>query len=49
MHIAIARFPAVAVEQNEDFREWFAASNDQLRDKAGLQCCADGGAWGPSV
>ena len=37
MHIAIARFPAVPAERDKDFRDWFASSNDQLRDTAGLK------------
>ncbi len=37
MHIAIARFPTVPAERDQDFREWFAWSNDQLRDTAGLK------------
>ena len=37
MHIAIARFPAVPVERDKDFRDWFAWSNDQLRGMVGLR------------
>jgi heme-degrading monooxygenase HmoA len=37
MYIAIARFPAVPPEQDKDFRDWFASSNDQLRETAGLK------------
>lgn len=37
MHIAIARFPTVPAERDQDFRDWFAWSNDQLRDVAGLK------------
>jgi len=37
MHIAIARFPAVPAERDKDFRDWFAWSNDQLRQTAGLK------------
>lgn len=37
MHIALARFPAVPAEQDADFRAWFAWSNDELRDTAGLR------------
>lgn len=37
MHIAIARFPTVPAERDQDFRDWFAWSNDQLRDTAGLK------------
>jgi len=36
MHIAIARFPAVPAERDNDFRDWFAWSNDQLRGTEGL-------------
>ena len=34
MHIALARLPA---ELDRDFRDWFAWSNDQLRETAGLR------------
>lgn len=37
MHIAIARFPTVPAERDEDFRDWFAWSNEQLRETAGLK------------
>jgi len=37
MHIAIARFPAVPAGRDKDFRDWFASSNDQLRETAGLK------------
>ena len=37
MHIAIARFPAVPAGRDQDFRDWFASSNDQLREMAGLK------------
>ena len=37
MHIAIARFPAVPAEHDEDFRAWFVWSNDQLRGMVGLR------------
>ena len=37
MHIAIARFPTVPAERDRDFRDWFAWSNDQLRETAGLK------------
>ncbi len=37
MHIAIARFPTVPAERDQAFRDWFAWSNDQLRDTAGLK------------
>ena len=47
MHIAIARFPAVPAELDKDFRDWFAWSNDQLSEIAGLKarrllCAPDG-------
>lgn len=47
MHIAIARFPAVPAERDKDFRDWFAWSNGQLREIAGLKgrrllCAPDG-------
>lgn len=37
MHIAIARFPTVPAERDQAFRDWFAWSNDQLRDTEGLK------------
>jgi hypothetical protein len=37
MHIAIARFPAVPPERDKDSRDWFASSNDQMRETAGLK------------
>ena len=37
MYIAIARFPPVPAERDKDFRDWFAWSNDQLREVAGLK------------
>lgn len=37
MHIAIARFPPVPAARDKDFRDWFAWSNDQLRETAGLR------------
>ena len=37
MHIAIARFPTVPAEHDNDFRDWFAWSNDQLCGMAGLR------------
>lgn len=37
MHIAIARFPAVPAERDNDFRDWFTWSNDQLRGTEGLK------------
>lgn len=36
MFVAVVRFPAVPADRDADFREWFAWSNDQLRDAAGL-------------
>jgi len=37
MFVAIARFPEVPTERVEEFRAWFAWSNDQLRDIDGLK------------
>lgn len=37
MHIAIARFPPVPAEHDNDFRDWFAWSDEQLRGMAGLR------------
>lgn len=37
MHIAIARFPTVPADRDQEFRDWFAWSNDQLRETAGLK------------
>jgi hypothetical protein len=37
MHIAIARFSAVPAERDQDFRDWFARSNNHLRETAGLK------------
>jgi len=37
MHIAIARFPMVPAARDREFLEWFAWSNEQLRDTAGLK------------
>jgi len=37
MHIAIARFPTVPADRDKDFRDWFAWSNDQLRETEGLK------------
>lgn len=47
MHIAIARFPAVPAERDNNFRDWFTWSNDQLRGTEGLKtrrllCAPDG-------
>ena len=36
MVVAVVRFPPVPVEREGDFRAWFAWSNDQLDDAAGL-------------
>ena len=35
--VAIARFPDIPTEREEEFREWFAWSNDQLREIDGLK------------
>lgn len=32
MFVVIARFPAVPVEKDQQFRDWFAWSNELLRD-----------------
>jgi len=37
MFVAIALFPEVPTEREEDFQEWFAWSNDQLRHVDGLK------------
>lgn len=37
MFTAIVRFPHIPAESEGDLREWFAWSNDQLRDAVGLQ------------
>lgn len=37
MYIAIARFPAVLDGQENDFQDWFAWSNEQLRGTTGLK------------
>lgn len=37
MYIAIAHFPTVPAERDNDFRDWFAWSNEQLRHTAGLK------------
>lgn len=34
---AIARFPTVATERNQEFRDWFVWPNDVLRESAGLR------------
>ena len=36
MFVAVVRFPNVPAERDGDFRAWFAWSNEQLRDAAGL-------------
>lgn len=36
MFVAVVRFPAVPANRDGDFREWFAWSNDELRDASGL-------------
>ena len=38
MFVAIARFPEVPTEREEEFVAWFAWSNGQLREIDGLQC-----------
>lgn len=47
MHARIARFPTTAEETVEDFRDWFAWSNDQLNGIVGMRrrrllCAPDG-------
>ena len=37
MFVAIARFPQVPTEREKDLQEWFAWSNDQLREVDGLK------------
>jgi heme-degrading monooxygenase HmoA len=37
MFVAIARFPEVPTEREQEFEAWFAWSNDQLRQIDGLQ------------
>ncbi len=37
MYIAIAHFPTVPAEKEQDLRDWFAWSNDQLREAEGLE------------
>ena len=37
MFVAIARFPRIPTEREEEFQSWFAWSNDQLREIDGLQ------------
>lgn len=37
MFVALVRFPDVPAEQDEKFREWFAWSNEQLHESAGLK------------
>lgn len=36
MFVAVVRFPPVPAERDAEFRAWFAWSNEQLRDSAGL-------------
>jgi len=36
MFVAIARFPEIPTEREEEFQAWFAWSNDQLREIDGL-------------
>jgi heme-degrading monooxygenase HmoA len=36
MFVAIARFPEVPGQREEEFQAWFAWSNDQLRESDGL-------------
>lgn len=37
MFVAIARFPEVPTDRQEEFQAWFAWSNDQLRETDGLE------------
>ena len=37
MYIAIAHFPTVPAEKEQDLRDWFAWSNEQLREAEGLE------------
>ena len=37
MFIALARFPDVAAQIDEEFREWFVWSNEMVTDIAGLK------------
>jgi len=37
MFVAIARFPRIPTEREEEFQSWFAWSNDRLREIDGLQ------------
>ena len=34
VRFAITRFPTVPTRRDQDFRDWFATSNDELRDTA---------------
>jgi heme-degrading monooxygenase HmoA len=34
--VAVAQFPTIPAEREEDFQAWFAWSNDQLREMDGL-------------
>ena len=36
MFVAVVHFPPVPASRDAEFRAWFAWSNDQLRDSAGL-------------
>jgi len=37
MFVAIARFPTITAEREEEFQSWFAWSNEQLREIDGLE------------
>jgi len=37
MYISIASFAVVPAERDQDFRDWFASSNNVLRGSAGLK------------
>jgi heme-degrading monooxygenase HmoA len=37
MFVAIARFPTITTEREEEFQAWFAWSNEQLREIDGLE------------
>ena len=37
MFVALVQFPVVPVERDEEFREWFTWSNQQLQDTSGLK------------
>ena len=36
MYVAVVHFPPIPAQRDSEFRAWFAWSNDQLRDSAGL-------------